>query len=108
MSGHSRQYAALANCASDIEDRLRLNRCLISDLNEAGLISKRLYEVILSPRSLLTMRGKVGEMISVIKGAVELDPRNFNKFLDILKQNTECDGLVKILNCEHERLESGF
>lgn len=101
MSGYSREYAALVNCAIDLEDRLILDKLFIGDLNKAGLISERISEYILSPRSMLTERGKVREMISAIRGAVERNPTNFNKFLDTLKQYTECEGLLKH---EFERL----
>lgn len=42
----------------------------------------------------------------MIKGAVKLYPRNFNKFLDILKQNTGYGDLADILQREYERLGS--
>lgn len=60
MSFHSREYTALANCTCDLGVRLDLEPQLVSDLNEASLIGQELYEDILLPRSMLTVRGNDG------------------------------------------------
>ena len=97
----TKEYAALVNCASDIENQLEVGIPFVRALYEANFISDDVLANFLAPRSMLTERGKARELVRAVTDAVKLQSKNFTKFLDILKQN-EYDKVVKRLQSELE------
>lgn len=66
MSLHSTEYTTLANCASMIKRKLEvLDVEFLHRLHNARLIRQDLYEDILSPRCMLTVKAKAGEIVKV-------------------------------------------
>lgn len=67
---------------------------LAHNMNNAGLLPDDIYKNVTDPNSMLSKTQKATDMVTALQTKVDLDPRNLNKFVDILCQKSKLYGEI--------------
>ena len=104
----SSEYITLVNCAEKIENALKSDmREIAYYLHKHGFINQDICDEIIDPKSLLSPTDKAGKLLSKIKDKAKLNPQNYHRFLDYLRQNDRMHrDIVNILDKEYKYLEA--
>lgn len=64
-------------------------RWLAHEMNRADLLPDDVHKDVIETRSMLTEAEKATKIVETLKKFVEVDPKNLDKFLNILKQREQ-------------------
>lgn len=86
----------MAEISKVVQNRIKLEKALSEDMpwlaNEMyaiGFISQDSRDDISNARSMLTDAHKAGVIVSALERKVDINPRNFKKFVDMLKRHPQ-------------------
>ena len=98
----SKEHITLVNCTAKLVIALRSDDSLLHFLDREGFIKPNIYNRIKDPISLLSDSDKSGLLVTGIKDKVELNPKNYDKFVNHLRQNRRMyKDIVEILDDEY-------
>ncbi len=98
----SKEYITLVNCTAKLVIALRSDDSILHFLDREGFIKPNIYNRIKDPISLLSDSDKSGLLVTGIKDKVELNPKNYDKFVNHLRQNRRMyKDIVEILDDEY-------
>ena len=98
----SKEYAIITKCSWKLEIALKSDRDIVLFLLQQGFITQEHYDEVSNPKSNLTEAEKVSMLVTAIRNRVELNPRNYYKMVDHLRQNRIRYGdIVEILDQEY-------
>ncbi len=98
----SKEYITLVNCTAKLVIALCSDDEILHYLNSKGFIKPKIYKEINNPKSMLSEDEKAGLLVTGIKNKVELNPKNYHKFVDHLRQNMILYGdILEILDAEY-------
>ncbi len=97
----SKEYITLVNCTAKLVIALRSDTAILHFLDK-GFIKPNIYEDVSNPKSMLSASEKAGLLVSGIKDKVELNPKNYHKFVDHLRRDRRMyRDIVEILDDEY-------
>ena len=98
----TKEYITLVNCTVKLVIALRSDDSILHYLNKEGFIKPNIYEDVRNPKSMLSASEKAGLLVTGIKDKVELNRKNYHKFVNHLRQNIRLYGdIVEILDNEY-------
>ena len=83
----SKEYSTIVKCRRKLEIALESDRDIAQFLLQQGFITQERYDEVINPKSSLTDADKVSMLVTAIRNRVELNPRNYHKVVDHLRQN---------------------
>ena len=99
----SKEYSTIVKCSRDLEIVLEeSNKDIAKFLFQQGFISKERHDEVINPKSLLTGADKASMLVTTIRNRVELNPRNYHKVVDYMRQNIIFRDVVAILDAEYQ------
>ncbi len=98
----SKEYTTLVHCTAKLIIALRSDDSIVQFLDQEGFIKPKIYNRVKDPISLLSDDDKSGLLVTGIKDKVELNPKNYHKFVDHLRRNRRMyRDIVEILDDEY-------
>ena len=98
----SKEYITIVNCTAKLVIALRSDASILHYLDREGFIKPNIYEDVNNPKSLLSASEKSGLLVTGIRDKVELNPKNYHKFVDHLRQNRRLyRDIMEILDDEY-------
>ena len=99
----SKEYSTIVKCRRKLEIALESDRDIAQFLLQQGFITQERCDEVINPKSNLTDADKASMLVTAIRNRVELNPRNYHKVVDHLRQNTKRYGdIVEILDQYHQ------
>ena len=109
IPAESKEYITLVNCTAKLIIALCSDDSIIHFLDQEGFIKPKIYNRVKDPISLLSDDDKSGLLVTGIKDKVELNPKNYHKFVDHLRQNMRMyRDIVEILDDEYHYTYNQF
>ena len=100
----SKEYSTVVKCKRKLEIALESDRDIAQFLLQQGFITKERYDEVTNPKSNLTDTDKASMLVTAIRNRVELNPHNYHKLVDHLRQNIMRYGdIIKILDQEYHQ-----
>ena len=100
----SKEYSTILNCNRKLEIALKSDRDIALFLLQQGFITQERYDEINNPKSNLTDDAKASMLVTAIRDRVELNPRNYHKVVDHLRQNMIRYGdIIEILDQQYHQ-----
>ena len=100
----SKEYSTIVKCRRKLEIALESDRDIAQFLFQQGFITQERYDEIINPKSILTDADKASMLVTAIRNRVELNPRNYHKVVNHLRQNTIRYGdIVEILDQQYHQ-----
>ena len=97
----SKEYSTIVKCRRKLEISLECDRDIALFLLQQG---QERYDEVINPKSLLTDADKASMLVTAIRNRVELDPHNYHKVVDHLRQNIIRYGdIVEILDQQYHQ-----
>ena len=94
----SKEYRTIINCERKLELALKDDRDAAHFLHKHGFITKEIYDDTNLPTP---------KLVAAIRDRVELNPRNYQKFVEYLCRNTRrYEDIIDILKKEYESIPS--
>ena len=83
----SKEYSTIVKCSRKLEIALKYDRNIAQFLLQQGFIIQERYDEVINPKSNLTDADKASMLVTAIRDRVELNPRNYHKVVNHLRQN---------------------
>ena len=100
----SKEYSTIVKCRRKLEIALESDRDIAQFLLQQGFITQERYDEVINPKSNLTDADKASMLVTAIRNRVELNPRNYHKVVNHLRQNTIRYGdIVEILDQQYHQ-----
>ena len=100
----SKEYSTIVKCRRKLEIALESDRDIAQFLLQQGFITQERYDEVINPKSNLTDADKASMLVTAIRNRVELNPRNYHKVVDHLRQNIIRYGdIVEILDQQYHQ-----
>ena len=98
----SKEYLTVVNCNRKLEIALESDRDIAQFLFQHGFITQERFDEVNNPKSNLTATAKASMLVTDIRNQVELNPDNYHKVVNHLRQNIKRYGdIVEILNQDY-------
>ena len=100
----SKEYSTVVNCKRKLEIALESDRDIAQFLFQQRVITQEHYDEVTNPKSNLTDTDKASMLVTAIRNRVELNPRNYHKVVDHLRQNIiKYEDIVVILDQDYHQ-----
>ena len=99
MSRESIEYKALLQCTSGLTDLLQHNTSVSARLLEKGLVTKEVYEWVLTVQG-ISNQVKAARLVSCVTDRVKDSAGRLHDFIDVLKGDSYFKDIVEILCAE--------
>ena len=95
----SKEYSTIVECEGLLETALKSDREIAQFLHQQGFITTENYDVVISPRSMLSVADKAGILVEGIRDKVRLNSNNYKKFIEhLVKNETRYGDILRILD----------
>ena len=101
------QYRTILQCTPKLISALQNDlSAFIGELLAAGLISENNSSTLKNKH--VSEPERAADLVEIIRNKVKLDPGNYDKFIEVLKEReAEHESILKILDEKYEELFSG-
>ena len=100
----SKEYSTIIKCGRKLEIALESDKDIALFLLQQGFITQERYDEVINPKSFLTDADKASMLVTAIRNRVELNPRNYHKVVNHLRQNIIRYGdIVEILDQQYHQ-----
>ena len=98
----SKEYSTIFKCKRKLEIAFKSDRDIADFLLQQHFITQERYDELEDPKSTLTVAEKASILVTAIRDRVELNPRNYHKLVNHLRQNIErYEDIIEILDQEY-------
>ena len=107
MSSESIEYKTLLQCSSGLTDLLQHNISVSAKLLEKGLVTKEVYDWILTVQG-VSNHDKAARLVSCVTDRVKDSAQVLHDFVDILKDDSFFVDIVDKLTSLHSKLQFNY